>query len=236
MKIVHCMAALLLTGVLAGACADAPTAPDVRSEVDIVPSRDVLLDPVIVIGQPKDSCDPYLSLDWCDDGGGQCMMSNTEPTGPEATTMLSCPGEGSGGAGGDGPIGGEGSTGDGSGSTSVTGTGPFAEGPLLWAACVVAVIGGTFSVDVVADKFVAWYDAHKALIRARNALNLALDYQRRGYYVEPASLELTYYRLDVATEARDAAVGAVEEATGVSILTLIGAGFACGAAVAAPTA
>lgn len=230
--------ALLFTGVLAAACTDAPTAPDVVTVSGVVPSRDLTLEPVIVVGEPKDpTCDPYLSLNWCTGGEGDCMTSTPEPTDPEEVTILGCTGGGggTGGTGVDGGTGGGGSTGDSSGSTSETGTGPFAEGPMLWAACVLAVIGGTYSVDVVADKFVAWYEAHRALVRARNALDYTLDLQRRGYYIDPASLELAYYRLDVATEARDAAVGAVEEATGVSILTLIGAGFACGAAAVAPT-
>lgn len=63
----------------------------------------------------------------------------------------------------------------------------------------------------------------------------ALFMQRQGYYVDPHDLDMAYYRLEVATERRDDAVTAVEEATGVSVITLVGAAFACGAAAAAPT-
>lgn len=90
-------------------------------------------------------------------------------------------------------------------------------------------------MEVVGNKFGAWYDAHKALVSARQNLDYALRMQREGYVWEPGTIELLYYKLDQAVMQRDDAVGAVEEATGVSILTLIAAGFACGAAAAAPT-
>jgi hypothetical protein len=112
---------------------------------------------------------------------------------------------------------------------------PFEEGPFLWAACVLAIVGGEVSVDVVGDKFVSWYDAHKALVAARRSLDVTLQMQRDGYVIDPAAIELLYYKVEQAGLRRDDAVGAVEEATGVSILTLIAAGLTCGAAAAAPT-
>jgi hypothetical protein len=112
---------------------------------------------------------------------------------------------------------------------------PFEEGPFLWAACVLAVVGGGYSVETVGQKFVGWYDAHKLLVSARRSLDATLQMQRAGYVFDPAMIELLYYKVEQATQRRDDAVGAVEEATGVSIVTLLAAGLTCGAAVAAPT-
>jgi hypothetical protein len=91
------------------------------------------------------------------------------------------------------------------------------------------------SVNDVGNKFGAWYDAHKALVAARRSLDVTLSLQQSGYYFSPGDISLLYYKLEVAGQARDAAVQAVKDATGVSVVTLLAAGFTCGAAVVAPT-
>lgn len=158
-------------------------------------------------------------------------MSASPVNDPEQAGVMGCPPGGGGGTGsGEG-----GGGGAGTGTIAPPAATPFDAGPFLWAACVLGIVGGTFSVEVVGDKFVAWYDAHQALVSARRALNATLQLRRSGYWINPDAVALLELRVEIATERRDDAVGAVEEATGVSILTLIGAGLACGAAAAAPT-
>jgi hypothetical protein len=236
MRHVRVWAATLSTLILAAACTDAPTTPgDPHAVGTAAASRDLIMDPIIVIGDPSE-CDPYSSLDWCEgEGGGTCLTSvpgGDDPLAPalgdfEITTS-GCTGGGTG----------SGSTGGGIGGTGTTSPNPyapkdeFAEGPLLWAACVLAFVGGVVSVDDVADKFGGWWDAQQYLQRAQRNLELA---QSAGTSVDPGVLEAYVLRRDLAIQRRDDAVGAVEDATGVSILTLIAAGVACGAAAVAPT-
>ena len=187
------------------------------------PSYAYTLEPVVVVGK----CDPIMSIDWCggsDPGGGDCMTSGD---GAETQYTRGCYTGGGGTPGG--------GTAPPDGGTVPPGTTPFDEGPFLWAACVLTVVGTAMSVDDVADKFVAWYDAHKDVVEARRTLNTTLAMQRDGYYFDPGTIELLYYKLDQALKLRDDAVQDVEEATGVSVVTLLGAGLACGAAAAAPT-
>lgn len=191
----------------------------------------VACDPVAPIWDDAPACDPYLTLGGCDDN---CEMSAPGMGDPEYVGLAGCNDTGAGPTPGDGedlPDGGFGTPDTGE-EPKLT---PYDEGPFLWAACVLAAVGSAYSVEVVGNKFVAWYDAHKGLVSASRNLETALRMQRDGYVWEPGTIELLYYKLDQAYMRRDDAVGAVEEATGVSILTLIGAGFACGAAAAAPT-
>lgn len=227
MRNVRLVVAVLMGLLFAAACSDAPTAPAGIAVEPAGPSSALMLDPVIVVGK----CDPIMSIDWCggsDPGGGDCMTS--------ADTNLQytsgCYSGGGGGGSGSGTPGAGGTPGTGGTTPGVT---PYQEGPFLWAACVLAVVGGGVAVDDVADKFVAWYDAHKDVVEARRVLDVTLAMQRNGYEFDPATVELLYYKLDQAIELRDDAVGDVEEATGVSVITLLGAGLACGAAAAAPT-
>jgi hypothetical protein len=100
---------MLWAAIIAAACSDAPTATSAAGGTQIPyatarPSQDVLLDPVIVIGQPRE-CDPWLDLNWCKDGG-TCMTSVRQHDRPDEVYMSSCPGDGSGSGGGDGGGGG----------------------------------------------------------------------------------------------------------------------------------
>jgi hypothetical protein len=231
---------MTLVGLLvtAAACTDSPTAPNAATGSKIATqdagiSTSVFLDPVIVKG-----CDPTITECEDDDGWDSCAASGTGTSNPELGSIEGC---GGGGAGADdgGAVGSGGGGGDGTLREPICPDygclTPYEEGPLLWAGCVLALVGGGMSVDIVGDKFVAWYDAHKALVSARRALDTTLAMQRAGYVINPADIELLFYKVEQATLRRDDAVGAVEEATGVSIVTLLAAGFTCGAAVAAPT-
>jgi hypothetical protein len=92
--------AILIGVVLTAACADAPTMPQdsgIRARQGF--SSDIVLDPVIVIGDP--SCNPYLDANFCQGRGtGTCITTDpTQPTDPEWATVESCPGFGGGGGG-----------------------------------------------------------------------------------------------------------------------------------------
>jgi hypothetical protein len=227
---------LLLSLIVTG-CADLPSAPDtipgdMLADCRWNPDGSASCDPVESAPDTPPECDPYLMLGGC---GDNCEMSAPEIDDPEYIGLAGCNDSGPANPGpGDDedlPDGGFGTPDTGE-EPKLT---PYDEGPFLWAACVLAVVGSAYSVEVVGNKFAAWYDAHKALVSARRALDIAREMQQNGYVFEPATLQLMYYQLDQAVMRRDDAVGAVEEATGVSILTLIAAGFACGAAAAAPT-
>lgn len=111
MRNVRIWSTLLITLLLAAACADSPTAPgDGTSAVGTGRSSDYILDPIVVIGDPNE-CDPWMSLSWCSGGGGTCMSSDTVFD-PELVTMAGCT-IGGGGGGGTG-----GGTGGGGGGTT----------------------------------------------------------------------------------------------------------------------
>lgn len=93
-----------LLPLIFGACADVsgPTAiPGDKALADCYWRDDgsVYCDPV----SPNWECDPYMELDWCRGGGGDCMMS----TGGGDQAIQSCPGGGGAGLG-TGPGGGTG--------------------------------------------------------------------------------------------------------------------------------
>jgi hypothetical protein len=89
--------------LVSAACADHPTTPAA------IPATDPLSDcywrddgtAVCSSKSPDWSCDPWESLDWCEDDGGGCMTSAGNPTDPEeAVTVQGCRGLGGGGGGG----------------------------------------------------------------------------------------------------------------------------------------
>lgn len=200
-----------------------------------------ILEPIIVIGDPGDECDPYTELDnSCGgDGGGECMADTGSPGSLEEQRVAGCIGGGGGDGGGyTGPGDSPGGGGDGDGgSTSGTGipgaTGPAAEGPLAWGACVLAVLGSVYTIDQVAGQFKGWWEAERRYRVAYDSWVYLLSHPERQLYDgQIHDLEL---RVDIALDARDAAVDDVRDATGGSILTLLGAATACGIAAIAPT-
>jgi hypothetical protein len=98
---------LALAGVVLTfeACADSPTSPPAADPTDEAPFADCYWrsDGTAVCDSesPDWECDPWEALDWCDDGGGECMTSVGDPTDPEeAVTVQGCPGGGGGSGGG----------------------------------------------------------------------------------------------------------------------------------------
>jgi hypothetical protein len=107
------LAALLLPLIFA-ACADLPTSPiAVPGENDALANchwrsdGSVYCDPV----SPDWECDPWQSLDWCNDDGS-CMTSDpSQPSDPVPdATVQGCPGDGGGDPGGGGTPPGGGTT------------------------------------------------------------------------------------------------------------------------------
>jgi hypothetical protein len=239
MKLLRWFGALLAAGVLTAACADAPTAPDAASVAGAVPGRDVTLDPVIVIGEPDPGCDPYLTLGGCDDGGGECMMSDPGVTGPEETGLMGCSGSGGTGSGSDGA----GGTGGSGGSTGSPGTlcpdygceeetTAYEQGPLAWGACVLAVLGSVYTIDQVAGAFEDWWVAQREYDSVKRMYDAVVANPES---VSPETIQLWEFRLTYARDRKDAAISAVSEKTGGSYWALAGAGVACGIAAVLPT-
>ena len=116
MQVIRLGAATLCTLIVAAACVDAPTEP-AATPGSTRTGANIILDPVIVIGDPNE-CDPYQDLNWCGgdgDGGGTCMTSSGDPahrqqglTPPkggkpgETISTTGCTGGGGGGGGGGG--------------------------------------------------------------------------------------------------------------------------------------
>jgi hypothetical protein len=234
MKLFHPLSLVML--VVLSACSDSPTLPVLeRTPPGGAGPRQQVLEEVIVIGTPV--CDPYQQLDGSCDGGGACLTSMESGTG--GFDGVSACGTGGGGAGTADP--GTGAGGGGSGSTSpgtttqpsVDGTGAFKEGPLLWGACVLAVINSVYSIDKVAGKFEDWWTAQRAYQLAyANWKHLLQNPERQLYDGQLYDLE---FRMDIAEMRRDDAAGAVSEMTGDSLFSLLAAGVACGAAALLPT-
>lgn len=242
MRLVRCRLAGFLLPLILAACGDLPTtspAPDLASAGPLRSEDCVLLSDGTFLCPPQqpdwgDGCDEYHY----DCGGDDCIMSSA-PTDPEQATVQGCTGGGGGSDGGStgpGDGGGSGGSGDGSGTGGDDGTGPFAEGPLAWAVCVLTVTGYGMSVDDVADKFETWWQTEKAVRRADAILKDLIGLRESGaYYVSESDMDMAYYRVEVATEARDAARGDVSSATGVSWAALGAAALACGASALLPT-
>lgn len=201
-----------------------------------LPSANVLIDEeyqspacceevVVVAPAPPPTCDPYTDVNWCQgSGGGQCMMSGGGTA--EMQGLATC--EGGPGGGSTGP----GDPGGGGGGT-VPGVAPEPDGPLLWGACVLAVIGSIYTIDQVGAKFEAWWEAQKAYNRAKAVYEYA--WANRESLVDPSSLAIAEMQMEFAEQRRDDAVGAVHDLTGASYITLGAAALTCGPAIFAPT-
>jgi len=181
--------------------------------------------PPITVTVPH--CDPWTDLNWCEDsgdgggGGEQCMSSFG--SGSEMS-ISSCPI-----GGGGGPIGG-GRTGTGNSESSFTGL--AAEGPLAWAACVLAVLNSAYNIEQLAGAFEGWWDAQRDYESARRTLDAILENPNA---VTPETLSLWEFRVEQHQDRRDAAIDAVHQMVGGSYWSLLGAGAACGMAAFLPT-
>jgi hypothetical protein len=232
------LAAVLLPLILLG-CGDLTTSPvvaDLPGPAGPMYSSDCYLrsDGVFVCPEQEpvwDSCGEY----YMDCGGGDCMTSDAGTGGIDGTTAQGCTG-GGGGSGGDdgdgygGPGGGE-HDGDDGGSDPVE-PNAYKEGPLLWGACMLAVLGSAYSVDQVADAFVAWWDAQQDYESAKRMYDAVVaNYES----VSPETIQLWEFRVTYAADQRDAAINAVSEKTNASYWALGAAAVGCGAAAFLPT-
>lgn len=229
------LAGLLVT---AGGCTDSPTGtvPDASA---IVASHDEIqgcvtgglcvLEPIG--SDPGTGCDPTITE--CDDGGwDSCMSSAPGTPNPESST-INCAGGGGSGAGGDGGTGG----GDGEGDERVC---PdygcektaFEEGPLAWGACVLAVLGTTYTVGQVAGAFEDWWVAQREYESVRRTY-VAVTSNPES--VSPETIDLWTFRLKYAGDRRDAAMASVSEKTGATYWALAAAAVGCGVAAFLPT-
>jgi hypothetical protein len=154
MRHVPMLTAMLFALIVAAACGDGPMTPDsAPTSAAVAPSRDYLLDPVIVIGTPQTpapACDPYTDINFCQGQDDQCMTGISPALG-DFMPITGCPGMVGGGSGGPG--------GDDSplpGDTNNNGT-TEDEGPGVWILCISSVlgvvVGGGVSYFAVEDYF-----------------------------------------------------------------------------------
>lgn len=106
------------------------------------------------------------------------------------------------------------------------------EGPLLWAACIVTVIGAELSVAQVGELFSTWYHAEREVASVRRMLDAM---SANPGSVSPEMFAIYQLRLDMALLRRDDARSAISAATHVSGWALAGAALVCGAAIITPT-
>lgn len=217
---------ILFTLFFSAACADS-TMPEPRAADlppvqvgEAGPSSDYVLPPITVT---VPHCDPWTDLNWCEDsggggGGGICMSSFG--SGFEMS-ISSCPIGGGGGGG---------STGGGTGGSTMTG--PAAEGPLAWGACVLAVLGSVYAIDQVSAQFESWYDAQKEL---ESAVRMLDAIQANPESVSPETMSLWEFRVEVARARRDDAIGEVRNVVNSSYWALGTAAVSCGFAAFLPT-
>lgn len=222
--------AILFTLMFGAACADTTMPVESRTTPEVHGAGvigDYLLPPITVT---VPQCDPWTDLNWCEESGGRGDCMNSSAPGLEMS-ISSCPIEGGGG-------GGWGGTGTGDG-TIETGTdpgtgfaGPAAEGPLLWGACVLAVLGSAYSIDQVAGAFESWWAAQREYQSARRMLDAI---QANPGSATPEMISLWEFRVEYARNRRDDAMEEVGNLVNASYWTMAGAAAACGAAAFMPT-
>jgi hypothetical protein len=124
--------------------------------------------------------------------------------------------------------------GGGSGGGSPTGSPPssYDEGPLAWAACVLAVVGSGIAFDQVADAFQSWWTAQKDYEAAQRMYNAVLV---NSAQVSAETVQLWEFRVQYQRDRRDDALGSVREKVGASNVALLVAAASCGAAAFLPT-
>lgn len=196
--------ATLMFAMIATGCSEAPTGAEPPFATGAPRAVEALvLDPIVT-----DTCQYGGEYPHCDAmpeaGGG----GGSSPT-PEMA---------GGGGGGTSP-----------GSTTAN-SDSFSQGPLLWGACILGIVGSTVSVYDVAGSFQTWYDAYQ---HAQGAYNLWQATVQNN--ADPVTQQLYEFEYRQAYQAQQNAANAVSSATNTSVMTLVGAALACGAAALAPT-
>lgn len=105
----------------------------------------------------------------------------------------------------------------------------YQQGPLLWAVCILAIVGSTQSIWEVANKFEAWYKAYQDAEGAQRLWQATVQNNP-----DPVTQQLYEYQYKQARLRQDDAKGDVSSATGVSVVALVAAGLACGATALVP--
>jgi hypothetical protein len=236
-RVVIQFVALLGLLVTAVGCTDVPTGVAAErgrriAAEDAGISGSIFLEPVIVRG-----CDPTITECEDDAGWNSCASSDQGPWSPEMGTIEGCSGGGGTGPGGDGGIGDGGGSGTTPSDPMCPSTGceeptAYEEGPLAWGACVLAVLGSTYSIYQVAGAFEEWWDTQREYDSAKRTYDAMLANPES---VTPEMMELWRFRVEYARNRNDAAISSVSEKTGGSYWALGGAAVACGVAAFLPT-
>ena len=106
----------------------------------------------------------------------------------------------------------------------------YEQGPLLWGACVLAMVGSTYSITLAAGKFETWYKAYKDAEGAQRLWLAAVENN-----VDVTRQMLLEYQYQQARLRQEDAAGAVSEAPHTSYLALFTAAVACGATALVPS-
>ncbi len=208
--------------VLAAACGDMPTQPDLTADVAtmdgpayntgcVVSSGVCILEPVVVDG--GGGSDPGCDM-WWTPSCGTCMASTI---GDDMQILSDCPG-GGGFGGGSGGLGGPGG---GGGSGQGTPTPPTVEGPGAFLACVTTLLGVLGSTAMMEPLGHNVYEAREEYASAKRMYDAVMANN------PTLEMELLYeHRVEVARSSyrdaiRDYALGA-----GTTVLAV---GFAVGA-------
>jgi hypothetical protein len=95
---------------------------------------------------------------------------------------------------------------------------------------VLALLGTTYSVWQVSDKFQTWYTAHPDAAGAQALWQATVQNS-----ADPCIQQLYEYQYKQARQRQEDAKGAVSEATSTTMFALGAAAIACGAAALLPT-
>lgn len=169
-----------------------------------------VFDPLVVTAPPREDSDPCVARPHeCTDkfgSGSENWWSDPNPWG-------------GGGSGGNPPP-----------PENTDPAKSYEQGPLLWGACVLAMVGSTYSISQVAGKFETWYKAYRD---AEGAQRLWLAAVENNAEIA-IQMQLEYQYKQARLRQEDSA-GAVSEATHTTYFALFAAAAACGATALIPS-
>lgn len=105
----------------------------------------------------------------------------------------------------------------------------YKQGPLLWAVCILAVLGSTYAISEVAAKFEAWYKAYQDAEGAQRLWQATVQNN-----TDPVTQQLYEYQYKQARSRQEDARGDVASATNASYFALAAAALTCGATALIP--